>query len=67
MHEYRPTELRKAGGSMNREQKEALTTLLAYRGKLTRQQYRTFKGQIEAGDVEGFRKGLEKVLKGKSE
>ena len=47
---------------MNREQKEALTTLLAYRGKLTRQQYRTFKGQIEAGDVEGFRKGLKKVL-----
>lgn len=48
---------------MNREQKEALTTLLAYRRKLTRQQFRTFKGQIEAGDVEGFRKGLEKVLR----
>ena len=50
---------------MNREQKEALTTLLVYRKELTRQQYRTFKGQIEAGDVEGFRKGLKKVLREK--
>lgn len=50
---------------MNREQKEALTTLLVYRSKLTRQQYRTFKGQIEVGDVEGFRKGLERILREK--
>lgn len=51
---------------MNREQKEALTDLLICRTQLqvTRQQFRTFKGQIEAGDVEGFRKGLEKVLRG---
>lgn len=29
--------------------------------KLTKQQYKTFKGQILKGDIEGFRKGLFKV------
>lgn len=29
---------------------------------LTKQQYRTFKGQILSGDTEGFVKGLKKVL-----
>lgn len=29
----------------------------------TTQQYRTFKGQIEAGDIKGFSKGLGKVLR----
>lgn len=45
-----------------REQKEALVDLLAYKGKLTRQEYKTFKGQIYSGNVQGFRKGLEKVI-----
>lgn len=33
-----------------------------YKKQLTAQQYRTFKGQIKAGDYEGFLKGLEKIL-----
>ena len=31
--------------------------------KLTKQQYKTFKGQILSGDIEGFRKGLFNVIK----
>ena len=31
--------------------------------KLTKQQYKTFKGQILSGDIEGFRKGLFKIAK----
>lgn len=34
---------------------------------LTKQQYRTIKGQIVAGDVEGAKKGLKKLLKNGSE
>ena len=33
--------------------------------KLTKQQYKTFKGQILSGDIEGFRKGLFKVARRK--
>ena len=36
-----------------------------YKRDLTKQQYNTFKGQIRAGDYEGFKKGLAKVLKRK--
>jgi len=36
--------------------------LRKYRNKLTRQQTKTFKGQILAGDLQGFKKGLKKVL-----
>lgn len=36
--------------------------LKKYKYKLTKQQYRTFKGQILSGDTEGFVKGLKKVL-----
>lgn len=50
-------------GQMTREQKEAYVALLAYRRSLTRQEVKTFKGQILAGDVDGFHKGLEKVLR----
>lgn len=53
---------------MNREQMEqrkALMTIEMHKQQLTVQQYRTFKGQIEAGDVEGFRKGLERILREK--
>ena len=34
---------------------------------LTKQQYRTIRGQIIAGDVEGAKKGLKKLLKNGSE
>lgn len=30
---------------------------------LTKQQYRTIKGQLIAGDIEGANKGLNKLLK----
>ena len=33
------------------------------KGKLTKQQYRTIKGQMIAGDMEGARKGLLKLLR----
>lgn len=42
--------------------KECFKLLKKYKYKLTRQQIRTFKGQILAGDYEGFKKGLRKVL-----
>ncbi len=45
------------------ENEQALEFLEASRKKLTAQQYRTFKGQIEAGDIKGFSKGLGKVLR----
>lgn len=31
--------------------------------KLTKQQYKTFKGQILKGDIEAFRKGLFNLMK----
>lgn len=34
---------------------------LLKRYKLTKQQYKTFKGQILSGDIEGFKKGLFKL------
>ena len=37
--------------------------LKAYRYKISKQQYRTFKGQILSGDISGFRKGLFKLAK----
>lgn len=36
--------------------------LKACRDRLTKQQYRTLKGQILAGDSDGAMKGLRKVL-----
>ena len=36
--------------------------LKQYKTKLTKQQLRTFKGQILSGDINGFKKGLTKVL-----
>lgn len=36
--------------------------LKACRDRLTKQQYRTLKGQILAGDADGAMKGLRKVL-----
>lgn len=44
--------------------KEYYRLLNKYKNQLTKQQYKTFKGQILAGDLKGFVKGLRKVLYG---
>lgn len=41
---------------------EAYKILKRYKYQLTRQQENTLKGQIKAGDIEGFYKGLKKIL-----
>lgn len=43
--------------------KECFKLLKDYKYRLTKQQYRTFKGQILSGDIEGFRKGLFNLMK----
>lgn len=43
--------------------KENFILLKTYRYILTKQQYRTLKGQLKKGDIEGFRKGLFKLAK----
>ena len=45
--------------------KSYLIRLKSYRKTLTAQQYKTLKGQVLAGDVDGARKGLRKLLKRK--
>jgi len=42
--------------------KEAFKTLKTHKNKLTKQQFKTFKGQILSGDIQGFYKGLNKLL-----
>ena len=42
--------------------KEYFKLLKKYKYQITKQQYRTFKGQIIAGDIKGFIKGLQTVL-----
>lgn len=42
--------------------KDYFRLLNQYKNKITKQQYKTFKGQILAGDTKGFVKGLYKVL-----
>ena len=44
---------------------EKYKILETYKNKLSKQQYRTLKGQINKGDYKGFRKGLETILKRK--
>lgn len=44
---------------------KALGRLLAAKPKLTRQQYKTIKGQILAGDADGALKGLQRLLSAK--
>ena len=39
--------------------------LKLYHEHLTRQELLTLKGQLKAGDVDGFKKGLFKILKAK--
>lgn len=46
---------------------EEYKILNRYKYKLTKQQYRTLKGQINKGDYKGFRKGLETILKRSSQ
>lgn len=43
--------------------RECFILLSEYKHRLTKQQYRTFKGQILNGDIEGFRKGLFNLMK----
>ena len=51
---------------MNREIDEALKQLRANHGRLTRQQFKTLKGQILAGDPAGAIKGLQRLLQQKN-
>ncbi len=44
---------------------ECIQMLKAQKSKLTHQQYSTIKGQILAGDTEGAKKGLDKLLRRK--
>ena len=41
---------------------ESFKILKKYKKYLTTQQKKTFKGQILAGDINGFKKGILKVL-----
>ena len=41
---------------------EAYKILKRYKYQLTRQQVNTLKGQIKAGDIEGFYKGLKNII-----
>ena len=50
---------------MNKEIKQCFILLDQYRYKLTKQQKRTFKGQIISGDYNGFRKGLFNLIRRK--
>lgn len=43
---------------------KALGRLLAAKRMLSRQQYKTIKGQILAGNAEGAMRGLERIVKG---
>lgn len=43
--------------------KEQFKLLKEYKHLLTKQQYKTLKGQLLKGDIEGFRKGLFKIAK----
>lgn len=47
---------------MNREQMEAMNLLKRKKEILTRQQRRTIKGQILAGDTAGAMRGLHKLV-----
>lgn len=41
---------------------EATNLLETHKPHLTKQQYRTIRGQLRAGDVEGAMKGLQKLI-----
>lgn len=42
--------------------KECFKLLKYYKDKLSKQEYMTFKGQILKGDIDGFRKGLFRLI-----
>ena len=42
--------------------KQYYELLKKHKNKLTKQQYCTLKGQLRAGDVNGFIKGFKKVI-----
>ena len=42
--------------------KNALIALKVHRHELTWQQYKTFRGQVLAGDLDGAMKGLKRLL-----
>lgn len=48
---------------MNKQEREAYWTLGKHRSELTRQQFRTLKGQIFAGDAKGAMCGLKRMMK----
>lgn len=48
---------------MNRINFKALAHLKEHRGRLTKQQFATLRGQIFAGNADGAMKGLRKILK----
>ena len=48
---------------MDKEIKQCFLLLKDYKGRLTKQQFRPFKGQILNGNIEEFRKGLFKLMK----
>ena len=45
----------------------ALIQLKATKDRLTKQQYRTLRGQVLAGDPDGAMKGLRKILQCRAE
>lgn len=47
---------------MQTDKQVYLRILKNYKNQLTRQQLKTFKGQILSGDIDGFKKGLKKVV-----
>lgn len=40
-----------------------LKVLRQYKYRITKQQYKTFKGQILSGDIKGFRNGLFNLMR----
>jgi len=48
---------------MEKEIKQCFLLLRDYRHRLTKQQNKTFKGQILSGDIEGFKRGLFNIMK----
>lgn len=48
---------------MHTELSDFMKTLKSNKENMTRQQYKTVRGQALSGDLEGARKGLAKLLK----
>lgn len=45
---------------------ECFKLLKQYKHRLTKQEYKVFKGQILAGQIDGFKKGLFNLMKRKT-